>query len=149
MSSSRPRLWSPRSLSIKAGLESETRDFKVPSLKQHFEPGIGYDALTNNLPDLVWESDKNLTYTFVNARSRDLLDYEPSEMIGRSMFDFLAPNEVRRFSDLMASLSTARASFHLLEKTVLRKDAHPWSSSPAVRHETPPRCLAGLSGHRP
>jgi PAS domain S-box-containing protein len=94
----------------------------VPSLKQHFEPGIGYDALTNSLPDLVWESDKNLTYTFVNARSRDLLDYEPSEMIGRSMFDFLAPSEVGRFSDLMASLSTARASFHLLEKTMLRKD---------------------------
>jgi PAS domain S-box-containing protein len=96
--------------------------FQVPSFKQQVEPGIGSGAFTDSLPDFVWETDKNLAYSYVNARSLDLLGYEPSEMVGRSMLDFLAPEESRRVSDLLAPLSTARASFHLLEKTMLRKD---------------------------
>jgi PAS domain S-box-containing protein len=94
----------------------------VLSPKPHLQPGIGHDAFTDSLPDLVWETDKNLHYSSVSARARELLGYEPIEMLGRSMFDFLAADEARRVSDLLTSLSTAKTSFHLLEKTMLRKD---------------------------
>ena len=92
------------------------------SFKQLVEATVGCEALTDSLPDLVWETDQNLVYSYVNGRCRDLLGYEPSEMVGRSMLDFLPSEEARRVADLVASLSAANAPFHLLEKTMLRKD---------------------------
>jgi PAS domain S-box-containing protein len=86
------------------------------------ESAIGCVGTQDGLPDLVWVTDGDLNYSYVNARSKDLLGYEPAEMVGRSMVDFLEPEESRRVSDLLSSLSAATAPFHLLEKTVRCKD---------------------------
>jgi PAS domain S-box-containing protein len=94
----------------------------IVSSKQHAEAVAAPDGMADQLPDLIWETTTDLSYSYVNARSLDVLGYEPFEMVGRSMLDFLPEDESRRVADLLASLSAAAAPFQLLEKTMRHKD---------------------------
>ena len=84
-----------------------------------------YRHLVETINDWVWEIDQNEVYVYVSPRVRDLLGYEPSEVIGRTPFDFMAPAEAARVRALFASISSARRAFSLLENTCLHKDGHP------------------------
>lgn len=63
-------------------LESELRD----SEKR-------FSELLATISDLLWEVDLSGRYTYVSDRYADILGYSPSEMIGRRIYDFLAPDE--------------------------------------------------------
>jgi len=44
--------------------------------------------------DGMWVLDANGLTTFVNRRMAEMLGYDPSEIVGRTMFDFMAPEDV-------------------------------------------------------
>lgn len=47
--------------------------------------------LTESTSDIIWELDADGNYTYVNPKVKDILGYEPNEMIGRSAYDFNVP----------------------------------------------------------
>lgn len=45
--------------------------------------------------DGIWAIDSELRTSFVNARMAEMLGYSPQEMLGRTLYDFLFPEDVR------------------------------------------------------
>ncbi len=64
-------------------------------------------ALTGSTSDFVWEVDANAIYTYVSPQVQSMLGYSPSELLGRSVYDFMtgpeAERQVTRFQQIMAS----------------------------------------------
>jgi len=52
-----------------------------------------YRDLVNTLNEGVWEADANKITTFVNPKMAEILGYQPREMIGKSIYDFIAKED--------------------------------------------------------
>ena len=83
-----------------------------------------YRALADVTSDWVWEVNDRSIYTWVGPRVRDLLGYEPEEIVGKTPFDFMHPEEAKRVGDLFASIANRRVPFKGLENAVLHKGGY-------------------------
>lgn len=78
--------------------------------------------LVETLRDWMWEVDTDWRYTFVSPQVRDLLGYEPEEVLGRTPFDLMAPEDAER---LRPMLEVNRGGLHpivALENVNLHKN---------------------------
>ncbi len=55
-----------------------------------------FRALTEGTSDWIWEVDINGVYTYVSPRVKELLGYEPEEIVGKTPFDLMPPEEAKR-----------------------------------------------------
>jgi len=55
-----------------------------------------YRRIVETTNDGVWLLDRNFRTSFVNRRMAEMLEYTQDEMLGRSLFDFLFPEDVAR-----------------------------------------------------
>ncbi len=78
--------------------------------------------LVETVPDWVWEVNEEAVYTFCGPQSRAMLGYEPEEILGRSPFDLMPPEEAARVAALAGPLMERRAPILALENTLRRKD---------------------------
>ncbi len=81
-----------------------------------------FRSLTENTSDWVWEVGVNGIYTYVSPQVKDLLGYEPEEVIGKTPFDFMPPEEVKRIVQEFRDAVESRRPLVRLENTNLRKD---------------------------
>jgi PAS domain S-box-containing protein len=77
-----------------------------------------YRALVETTSDWIWEVDENAVYTYVSPKVRDLLGYEPRELLGRTPFDLMSPDEARR----VAAAVAGREPFFSLENANVHRD---------------------------
>jgi len=68
--------------------------------------------------DWLWEVDDKGLFTYSNDRVNTILGYQPNELIGKSLFDFLSLEEAQR----LKSLYQAHQPFNTLETTYPHKD---------------------------
>ncbi len=80
--------------------------------------------LVETTSDWVWEIDENGKYTYVSPRVRELLGYDPEEVIGKTPFDLMPPEEARRVSEIFAPLLAERRNVTGLENTNLHKNGY-------------------------
>jgi len=52
--------------------------------------------ITENMQDMLLLTDANLICTFASASHKWILGYEPSEIIGKNVYDFIHPDDVAR-----------------------------------------------------
>ncbi|MDD1652750.1 MAG: PAS domain S-box protein, partial [Methanomicrobiales archaeon] len=71
--------------------------------------------------DWVWEIDERGLYTYVSPKVRDVLGYEPEELVGKSPFDLMPVEEARRVVDLIAPVTDPPKPFRLVENVNLHK----------------------------
>ncbi len=83
-----------------------------------------FRTLVETSSDWVWEVDEKGIYTYASPKVKSLLGYTPSEVLGKTTFDFMPPQECQRVADLFAQLSALRQPFTCLENTTLHKDGH-------------------------
>ena len=55
-----------------------------------------FRKMVEDSQDWFWEFDENADFTYVSPRIRDLLGYEPEELIGRNAFDLMTADEATR-----------------------------------------------------
>jgi len=72
--------------------------------------------------DCSWETDAEHRFTWISPRVHDLLGYRPDEVIGRSRFDLMPPDEAGRSRSIFAGLAADRGPFTMLENVVLHRD---------------------------
>ncbi len=48
-----------------------------------------YKNVVENLKDVIWEMDPQLVFTFVGASIKGLAGYEPQDLVGRHLFEFV------------------------------------------------------------
>ena len=83
-----------------------------------------YRTLVETVSDWVWEVDENVVYTFVSPKIRDLLGYEPGEVLGKTPFDLMPPDEALRVKEVYGRYAARREPFPAIENTNLHKGGH-------------------------
>ena len=83
-----------------------------------------YRTLVETVSDWVWEVDINTVYTFVSPKIRDLLGYEPGEILGKTPFDLMPPDEALRVKEIFTPYADRRESIPAIENTNRHKDGH-------------------------
>lgn len=78
--------------------------------------------LSETTSDWIWEVDADAVYTYASPKVRDLLGYEPEEVIGRKPFDFMPPAEAARVGAAFLSIVAERRAFELLENVNLHRN---------------------------
>ncbi len=64
-----------------------------------------YRSVIQSSPDLIWATNKSGKYVFVSDRVRDLLGWEPDEVLGRPFREFIAETSVAAANEEWARLA--------------------------------------------
>ena len=105
-----------------------------------------FRALVETTSDWIWEVDANGDYTYASPKVKDLLGYAPDEIVGKTPFDFMPPDEAAKIRQQFADIAQARRPFERLQNVNLRKDGRrvvlETSGVPILDHD------GGFMGHR-
>jgi len=83
-----------------------------------------FQDLVETLNDWIWEVNQDGVYTYVSPKIRDLLGFEPEELLGKTPFDLMPSEEAQRVSGIFEPLKAARQPLITLENTCRHKDGH-------------------------
>lgn len=72
--------------------------------------------------DWIWEVDATGRYTFASESVYGLLGYQPHELLDKTPFDLMPPDEALRVGAAFGRIVADKAPFQNLENTVLSKD---------------------------
>ena len=81
-----------------------------------------FRSLVETTSDWIWEVDRQAAYTYASPRIEGLLGYKPEEVIGKTPFDLMPPDEAQRVAELFRSIVESREPWTALENTSLHKD---------------------------
>jgi len=104
---------------LSIGLDVTERKKKQELLRQSEEK---FRALVESTSDWIWEVDQNGNYTYVSPSVQTLLGYTPEEVLGKSPFDFMPPDEAQRLSSGFKKLVADHTALTTLENTNVCKD---------------------------
>lgn len=83
-----------------------------------------FRSLVETTSDWVWEIDPNGVYTYASPKVRELLGYEPEEIIGKTPFDLMSPDEAARAARFFRDVVASRKPFTNFENTNRHKHGH-------------------------
>jgi PAS domain S-box-containing protein len=83
-----------------------------------------FRSLVETTSDWVWEVDRNGVYIYTSPKVKDLLGYEPEEVIGKTPFNLMPGDEAERVAALFRDIVESRKPFARLENTNLHKDGN-------------------------
>ncbi len=72
--------------------------------------------------DWIWEVDREGKYTFASGRVKQILGYEPEEIIGKSPFDLMPPEEANRVKEIFTQIFREKKPIVDLENWNLTKE---------------------------
>jgi PAS domain S-box-containing protein len=81
-----------------------------------------YRSLVENIHDIIWEVDENRVCTYISPRSREILGFEPEELVGKMPFALMVPEEMPRVQEIVKPFLDAQKPFELLGYWVWKKD---------------------------
>jgi PAS domain S-box-containing protein len=74
-----------------------------------------YQALIETTADFIWEMDVSGKYTYCSPQMKDLWGYEPKDMIGKTPFDVMPPDDRKQAIESFMSLAKSPQPFTGLE----------------------------------
>jgi diguanylate cyclase (GGDEF)-like protein/PAS domain S-box-containing protein len=81
-----------------------------------------FRGLVETTSDWIWEINASGVYIYASPRIRDILGFEPSEIIGKSPFDLMPSEEAQRVSGIFAQIFAEHRPFSDLENKNVHKD---------------------------
>ncbi|MFX1558705.1 MAG: PAS domain S-box protein [Promethearchaeota archaeon] len=81
-----------------------------------------FRTLVEMASDWIWEVDVNSVFTYVSPKVRDILGYEPEEVIGKTPFDLMPLDEAKRVKNIFQTIVESDRSFKILDNTNLHKN---------------------------
>jgi PAS domain S-box-containing protein len=83
-----------------------------------------FRSLVEATSDWIWETDATGRYTYASPRVRDLLGYEPGEVLGRTPFSLMPPDEAERVRAAFERAAAQRASIVDLRNLNFHRQGH-------------------------
>lgn len=83
-----------------------------------------FKEMVESSPDWFWEFDAQANFTYVSPRIRDLLGYQPEELLGQNAFDLMDPAEAERVHKHFDPIAKKYLPFNNLINVNLHKDGH-------------------------
>jgi PAS domain S-box-containing protein len=97
--------------------------------------------------EYIWETNMEGEYTFLTARVETVLGYKPEEMVGRSLLDYLLPEDVPMVREAVITHRRNKVSFNDLEyREVTRGKRVIWVHVSGVPIFDPVGNLTGFRG---
>ena len=81
-----------------------------------------FRALVETTSDWIWEVDEKGVYNYASPRIKDLLGYEIEEVIGKTRFDLMPPDEAERVRAAVQEIIKSKEPFVRIESRSLHKD---------------------------
>ncbi len=107
-----------------------------------------FRSLVETISDCVWEVDMGCRFTYISPKVKELLGYEPWEVLGRTPFDFMPTKEAARVKDSFTDLARVRSPFKALEHVCLHRDGRQviieTSGAPVLDGEGRPLMYRGI-----
>ncbi|MBL1198069.1 MAG: PAS domain S-box protein [Nostoc sp. GBBB01] len=72
--------------------------------------------------DWIWQIDENTVYTYASPKIRDILGYEPTEILGKTPFDLMSPEEAKRVTKIFTPIVAAQQPFKCLKNINIHQD---------------------------
>jgi PAS domain S-box-containing protein len=79
-------------------------------------------SLVETTSDWIWEVDTENVYTYSNQKVKDVLGYDCFEVLGKTPFDFMPPDEAKKNFKMFRKIAKSREAFSRLENINLHKD---------------------------
>jgi PAS domain S-box-containing protein len=83
-----------------------------------------YRLLIETTGDWVWEIDGSERFTYASRKIKDLLGYEPEEVLGKTPFELMPTDDARRIAALFRRIASRRVPFVALEHGMLHKNGY-------------------------
>ena len=107
-----------------------------------------YRGLVEEISDWICDVDEHFICTYSSPRVRNVLGYEPEEVLGRSAFDFMPPDEADRLKSMISPDHHPGKVFDIMQCRLRRKDGHIiWieiSGKPVIDRQGRFKCNRGL-----
>ena len=81
-----------------------------------------FRSLVETTSDWLWETDAQGVYTYASPKVKDILGYEPSEIVGKRPPDLMVPAEAERIKGIIFPYFEERKPFTAFENLNLHKD---------------------------
>ncbi len=78
--------------------------------------------IVHSMGEWVWEVDEKGVYTYSSAKGSELLGRKIDEIIGKTPFDFMPPDEAKRVAAIFADIVAKRAPIKDLENWNIKKN---------------------------
>ncbi len=102
-------------------VNAEVRRTSHESLRESEEK---FRALVETTNDFIWETDVAGVYTYVSPQVQVMLGYSQSEVLGKTPFAFMPPDEAERVRNVFVQAVSTKSGFNNLENVNLHKDGH-------------------------
>ena len=101
---------------------NETLDVLQMYRRQLKESEGKYRSLVESINDVVWETDSDLRYTYVSPKVREVMGYEPEDIMGKTPFSLMKAGERDRLGPAITDMINRKGSFALVEFSMKRRD---------------------------
>ena len=81
-----------------------------------------FRSLVEAIPDWIWETDASGRYTYASPKVKDLLGFEPTEVLGKRPRDFMQSADAQEFGLQMMSFATRGEPFSGFQNRHVTKD---------------------------
>jgi PAS domain S-box-containing protein len=98
--------------------DRKTVEIKLRESEERFR------SLIENTSDWIWELDEYGNFTYASPKARELLGYEPGELLGTSPFALMPDDEAARVAAVFEPIAAARQPFTGMENTNRHRDGH-------------------------
>ncbi|MCP3683209.1 MAG: PAS domain S-box protein, partial [bacterium] len=78
--------------------------------------------IAENMADWIWEVDENGVYTYCSETINDILGYHADDIIGKTPFDFMQPEEAERVGKIFVKIIQKREPINGLENWNIHKN---------------------------
>lgn len=92
---------------LKRSICDAVRDKRTEKLLREAKGNLG--LITENIQEILLLADKNLIITYASASNKWILGYEPNEIVGKPIFDFIYPDDLPAVLEAIEKVFTDRS----------------------------------------
>lgn len=89
-----------------------------------YEQQENYRSLVEAIEDWIWEVNSEGVYTYTSPGVTEIMGYLPEDVIGKTPFDFMSPDEAQRVGAIFQDVISQQLPLHRFENRLIRKDGH-------------------------
>ncbi|RKY09905.1 MAG: hypothetical protein DRP66_01050 [Planctomycetota bacterium] len=109
-------VWQGQRVSVRDITDRKNAEERLAESRERFR------SLVETTSDWIWETDRDGVYTYVSPKVKDLLGYDPDELLGKTPFDNMPSEEAARVSGVLEEIRLAQKPFQAMENVNLHKD---------------------------
>ncbi len=81
-----------------------------------------FRALVESTSDMIWQVDEKAVYTYISPKVKDILGYEPNEIVGKTPFDLIDEKDEEKILNSFLEIANKKEPFYGLENWNVHKN---------------------------